>query len=479
MVSRSPIIFPSTTESFDSLIIDLSFLLAFATACSIAYFIFKAPRMVSPEAIITDSLKSFDKEWLDKVKSDWCEPAFQLKLNVRYDPFIPIERILSRSVDSGDNITFISGLILIRDHLHRIDTMGPRRLPDYIIEIDAYLRHHFRYLIRTAARNSDAYTLIQLLNFSKEVGTPSPESIIKCNTFAFDFDEAPGELTIREIISQSAAYNLSECVTRGIHMVESGAIQVVKTLPKQTDTWFFNQMKPDSNISDEEQKRLWDNDHRVENFERQYFSYLGSLEAKAADSKSVDVVRSSTWSLNNIISAIIQNIDGHVMKAMMVRQATWSLDEIMKASCKNNLSNAMSLSMLQYAAEYTDPNQDEPVAWYLVHYVSNFLTLLAKFGLLHYMNVVDSAMFGLKIVEKFTDPAVHLLKSMGDSAKLIKDTAAYSDNTELQTVYEEIIRRIRQVGHDGRSKDPEQIRAETKSILESLNEPEFEERRKF
>jgi len=477
IASRSPIFFPSTTESFDSLVIDLSFVLGFATASSIAYFIFKAPRMVSPEAIITDALKNFDKEWLDKIKRDWCKPAFQLKLNVRYDPFIAVERVLSRAVDSGDNLTFISGLILIRDHLHGIKAMDPHKLPDYIIEIDAYLRHHFRYIVRTAARNSDAYTLLQLINFIKEVGSPSSESIMKCDTFAFDFDEAPGELTIREIIGQSAAYQLSECVTRGIHIVESGAIEVIKTLPKQTDTWLFNQMKPSSDISDEEQKRLWANDHRVENFERQYFSYLGSLGVKAADSKSVEIVRNSTWSLNNIISSVIQHVDGYTMKAMIVRQAIWSLDEIMKASYKNNLSDAMSLSMLQYAAEHTDPNQDESVAWYLVHYVSDFLILHAKLGLLHYMNVVDSAMFGLRIVEKYTNPAIHLLKSMGDSAKLLKNSTNYSDNKDLQLVYEEIINRIRQVGH-GKAKDPKQIWATAKSVLESLNEPEFEERKK-
>jgi hypothetical protein len=97
IASRSPIVFPSTNDNFDSLIVDLSFVLGLATAGSIAYFIFRAPKMVSPEAIITDALKSFDKEWLDKVKSDWCEPAFQLKLDVRYDPFIAIERILSRA----------------------------------------------------------------------------------------------------------------------------------------------------------------------------------------------------------------------------------------------------------------------------------------------------------------------------------------------------------------------------------------------
>ncbi len=146
IASRSPIIFPSATDNFGSLIIDLSFVLGLATASSIAYFIFRAPRLISPESIITDSLKSVDKVWLKKVKRDWCHPAFKISLNVSYDPFIIIERILSKAVVSGDNLTFLSGLVLIRDHLQYAKTIEPHKLPDYIIEIDAYLRHHFAVL---------------------------------------------------------------------------------------------------------------------------------------------------------------------------------------------------------------------------------------------------------------------------------------------------------------------------------------------
>lgn len=478
VASRSPIMFPLDTEYFHSLIIDLSFVFGLATACGIAYFIFKAPRMSSPEAIITDSLKSFNKEWLDTIKRDWCRPKLQLKLHVRYDPFIVIERILSRAVDSGDSLTFISGLILIRDHLHNPNTIDPRKLPNYLIEIDAYLRHHFRSIVRTAAKNSDAYTLLQLIYFIEELGNPSPESVTKCDTVGFNFDEAPGELLLREIIEQSTAYRLTECVTRGIHIVESRGVKVIETLPKQTDTWFFNQMKSDSELSKEEQERLRANYRRVGNFGHQYFSYLGSLGVKAANSKSTEVVRSATLAINNIVSSVIQDIDGYIMKATIVRQAIWNLDEIMKASCNNNLSAGMSLSMLEYAAEHTDANQDEAVAWDLVRYVSEFLLSHAKLGLLGYMNVVDSAMFGLRIVEKYTDPAIHLLKSMGEAAKLLRQNESYTENKELQMVYNEIIQRIRQVGLVWPRKDPNEISSIAKSVLAALNEPEFKEKHK-
>jgi len=247
--------------------------------------------------------------------------------------------------------------------------------------------------------------------------------------------------------------------------------------PKQTDTWLFNQMKSDSELSDEEQKRLWANDHRVENFEHQYLSYLASLGVTAADSKSIEIVRSATWSLNNIISSIIQHVSGYTMKAMIVRQAVWSLGEIRKASCNSNLSDAMSLSMLEHAAEHIETEHDETVAWYLVNYVSDFMRGHAKLGLLDYMNVVDSAMFGLRIVEKYKKPAVHLLESWGEAAKLLKQNKNYAENKDSQLVYYEIIQLIRQVGRAGPRKDPEQISSTVRSVLEGLNEPEFEERR--
>jgi hypothetical protein len=478
VASRSAILFPSNTNYFHSLMVDLSFIFGVATACGIAYFIFRAPRMISTESIITNSLNSFTKEWLDTIKRDWCRPNFQIKLNIRNDPFIIIERILSRAVDSGDSLTFVSGLILIRDHLQTIKTLDPRELPNYIIELDAYLRHHFRSLIRTAAKNSDAYTLLQLVYFIEELGDPSSESITRCDTFAFGFDEAAGELLLREIIRQSSAYQLTECLTRGIHVVESRAVEVIKTLPDQGDTWLYDPAKRDAKLSDEEKKTLWANDYRVENFERQYLSYFKSLGITAANSKSIEILRSVTLSLSNIISSTIQHINGNAMKAMMVRHAVWSLDEIRKASCNNKLSDAMSLSMLKYAAEHTEAEHNEEVAWYLIHYVSDFLLDNAKLGLLDYGDIVDSAMVGLKIVEKYTEPAAHLLESLGKAAKVLKQNEHYMEDQELQLVYNEIIRRIRQVGHDGPRKDPEQIASTVKSTLEGLGEPEFEERHK-
>lgn len=477
VASRSFIMFPSNIDYFHSLIVDFSFILGIATAGGIAYFIFKAPRMVSPESIITSSLKSFNKEWLDTIKRDWCRPSFQLKLDVRYDPFIAIERILSKAVDSGDSLTFISGLKLVRDQLCSPNTVDPHELPNYLIEIDAYLRHHFRSIVRTAAKNSDAYTLLQIIYFIENLGDPSPKAITTCDTFAFDFDEAPGELLLREIIEQSTTYRLTECVTRGIHIVGSRGTKVIETLPKQTDTWRFNQMTP-AELSKEEKERLWANDRRVENFESQYFSYLGLLGVKAADSKSTEIVRSATWSINTLISSVIQHINGHIMKTMVVRQAVWSLYEIMKASCRNNLSDAMHLSMLHYTAEHIDANQDEGVAWDLVRYVSEFLVSYAKLGLLDFMNVIDSAMLGLGIVEKYTKPAIHLLESFGEAAKFLKQNKNYNEDRDLQLVYDEIIQRIRQVGYARSAKDPEQMSSTAKSVLMALNEPEVAERPK-
>jgi len=65
-----------------------------------------------------------------------------------------------------------------------------------MMEFDAYLRHHFRSLVRTAARHSDAYSLLQLINFIRELGEPSPESIVKCDTYAYDYNDAAGELLL-------------------------------------------------------------------------------------------------------------------------------------------------------------------------------------------------------------------------------------------------------------------------------------------
>jgi hypothetical protein len=177
---------------------------------------------------------------------------------------------------------------------------------------------------------------------------------------------------------------------------------------------------------------------------------LESLGTKAADLKGIEIIMSVIPSLNQLLSSITRNITGHTMKALMVRQVVWNLTEISKALLNNKISNLLTLSMLEYAMEHADEEHDEQVAWHLVNYVSGFLQKSAKVGLLHYMNVVDSAMLGLRIVEKYTKPGIHLLQSMGEAAKELKQHINYGDNKDLQLTYDEIIQRIRQVGHYGR-----------------------------
>lgn len=472
IASNAPTTFP--TGYFRSGLIDFSFIFAVASACGITYFIFKAPRTVSPESIIADSLKRFDKKWLDTIKRDWCRPNFEIKLNVVHDPFIVIERILSRAVDSGDNLTFISGLILIRDHLHQISQLDPRELPNYMMEFDAYLRHHFRSLVRTAAKNSDAYSLLQLVNFIRELDAPSSESIVKCDTFAYDYDDAAGELLLREIVRQALEFHLSECVTRAVNIVEARAVSVLKTLPDQTGTWLYDKMTTDPAISKQEYDRLWANDRRVESFERNYLTYLQHLGVNSADSALTEVSTSVVLTLNQLASSIAQEVKGIRMKVMMLNQATMCLREISTALLDKKLP--MTLSLFPYGLTQADLDMHVYVAQSLVNYISDFLVTRAKGGVLEYMNVVDSAMFGLTLVKQHTEPGIRLLQVMGEAAKLLHNNPTYAENKNLQFVYGELIQRIRQVAQNSPRKDPQAIQEAAKSILDSLGEPEFEKK---
>jgi hypothetical protein len=163
---------------------------------------------------------------------------------------------------------------------------------------------------------------------------------------------------------------------------------------------------------------------------------------------------------------------------MIIGQAVWNLSEISKVVVNNKLSDAMTLSMLEYALEHVDPENDESIAWDLVNYVSRFLLQSAKVGLLHFGNIIDCAMLGLRVVEKFTKPAIRLLESMGEAAKLLKQVANYNENKDLQFVYHELIQRIRQIGYAGPRKDPDLITTTVKTLLQGLGEPEIEERQK-
>ena len=97
---------------------------------------------------------------------------------------------------------------------------------------------------------------------------------------------------------------------------------------------------------------------------------------------------------------------------------------------------------------------------------------------LSFGNVIDSAMFGLEIAEKYTDHAIHLLNAMGDSAKLLHSNPSYSDSRDMQFVYQEVLNRIEQVGGYNKARDQGQIWATAQSLLQSLSQPEFEDQHK-
>jgi hypothetical protein len=475
VVARAPFMFPTGDSYFYSGVVDTGFILAIASACAIAYFVYSAPRIISPEYIVGNALRSLDAQWLDAIKQHWGRPAFQIRLEVS-DPFVVIERVLSKAVDSGDSLTFVSGLVLIRDHLRELSSAQPTQLADSIIEIDAYFHHHFRSITRRAGSNSDAYTLLNLIYFIEELGKPSPKSIAEADTFAFGFTGSAGELLVREIIKQSAEHGLVECATRGIHIVESRASDVIKVQPKQKDTWLFDPTKRNLQESEDEKKRLWGNDFKVQNFEQHYLSYLEEVGVAAAKEKSPEIVRCVVRSLNNIISSIVQDTDGSTMKAMMVQRAVFSIDAVRRASCDNGLSHAMTLAMLDNALNHIDAEHEEMVAWRIISYVSDYLVSHAKLGLLDYMDVIDSAMCGIATVENYTKPTIRLLRAYGEAAELVRSNADYAQNRDLQLVYAEIVRRIRQVGQDVPKKDREKMLAVTREILDDLVEPEFEAR---
>lgn len=473
VAARSARILPQNETYYANLTMDVSLALALAAACGVGYFIFSATRMVSPEFVISDSLRGFDKEWLQMVRQNWRRPTLETVLRPSQDPFMVIGRVLSRAVESGDNVTFVSGLVLIREHLYELTAAQSPKLEDCIIEIDAYFRYHFRSLVRVAARNADNYTLLHLLYFTEELGAPSEKAILECRPFAFGFDGAPGELLLREIVEQSGQNGLSECATRGIHEVGERGANAVKALPKETDTWRYNGAKPMVDQSKEERDRLWGNDHRVDEFETQYFSYLRSVGVTAAELKSAEVVRSSTMSLCSLLSAVAKDVDGHDMKAMMVMQGVGALKDVSKASLANRLSNTASLDMMRFVVEQTDSERDERLVWYIVYYASEHLVMSAKLGLLEFGEVIDFAMCGIAVAAKYADPAIHMLRSLGEVAALVKGTADYASKREVQWVYQEAVQRIRQIGHNVPRKDPERLVVALKEVLAALGEPEF------
>lgn len=468
VVSNAASLLPSDVTIFNSVIVDIGLLLALLTAASIAYFIFRSPRLLSPEAIIKDSLKTFNKDWLDIVKRDWQHPNRKITLNVINDPFIVIERVLHRAITSGDNLTFVSGLILIRDHLVNPNTIDPQKRPEYLIEVDAYFTHHLRSLIRTAAQNHDSHSLLLLLEFIKEIGQPSPDSIQGNVDYLMDSENAAGELLIRDIIRQSLSNHLVDCVIKGIYIIANGAIAVIKTLPDQTSTWQYNGMPDISNISKGGQDTLWANDRRIETFVYNYISYFAFLGENAANLRAAPIVSNVCLSINEIVVSIVNEIKGNLMKAMLLRRALSALHQINENALKNQLSSYSVLYYLQSATEKLNPGTDESSAWEMARWVSSILKESAKFGLLDLSEIIDSTILTIHLSDKFLAQSELLIKSMGESAITLKKHSSFQQNNEIQFAFEELKSRIKQIGQSCKGNNAKKINKFAQDTLNTI-----------
>jgi len=468
VVSNAASLLPGDVTIFNSVIIDIGLLLGLLTAASIAYFIFRSPKLVSPEAIIRDSLKTFNKDWLDIVKRDWQHPDRRITLNVINDPFIVIERVLHRAITSGDNLTFLSGLILIRNHLINPNTIDPQKRPEYLIEVDAYFAHHLRSLVRTAAQNHDSHSLLLLLEFIAEIGQPSLDSIQANVDYLMDSENAAGELLVRDIIRHSLSNNLVDCVIKGTYTISHGATAVIKTLPHQTSTWQYNGMPHISNISKKEQDKLWANDRRIETFVYNYISYFASLGEKATNLRAVPIVSNVCLSINQIVVSITNEIKGNLMKAMLIHRALSALHQINEHALKNQLSSHTVLHYLQYAAEKLNPGTDASSAWAMANWVSSILKESAKFGSLNLSEIIDSTILTIHLSDKFLAQSKLLIKSMGESAITLKNHSSFQQNNEIQFAFEELKSRIKQIGQSCKGNNAKKINKFAQDTLNTI-----------
>jgi len=449
----------------EHVLVDLGLVFGALTAFGIAFFIWRAPRLVSPEAIIADALRHFDGKWMDIIRNDWRRPVMQIRLRVGQDPLVVVDGVLAKSVESYDYLSFTSGLVLLRDRFREATT------PNDMIELDAYLHYHLRSVVKSAAKHSDSYLLEQLVQFVRELGTPSPEALRSTRTTRWD---APaGEMLVREVISEALTERMQEPVRLGLVVVGEGAENVLKTLPSGDETWMFNPKFREIRLSDN--KDFTNNDLRVEAFEDQYIRYLRTLGESAIELGLREVAWTTSHRLAMIMLQIQEHTKGLRLKQMLMQQCSFSLAEISNAACKAKLARAVSLSMLPGLAEKLDKQEEEGTAWLLAHLIESTFLEQARAGILDLGTVVDVAMLGLDLVTKFPEPAVRLIAVMGEAAKHVKTLPNFGEDKELQFVYRELISRIRQqttVTSDDRQK----IRIAVKSTLDALDEPEFEER---
>lgn len=448
----------------NNLLVDISFVLATIAVTALAVFLRDAASIVSPEGIMADALKAFDADWMEIVRREWSQPFGPQSIYSKRDPMILLSDILSAALNRGDINSLRSGVLLLREQIVHVIK------PDDVVVLDSYLHYSLKHLIQAAARHHEATWLLLLLyHLVEDIGGPS-EASLRTASLA-PSDPPPGTTLIREVADASIQNELVEPATRALHLIEQRGSAALKCLPSFEETWRYNPERMHEDIPQEELRRLWHNDWRIDNFQSGYIGCLGDKGTEAIEAGLTEVAWSASSNIVGLLGSIHKEVPDFPIRNWMILSGLSALDGICSAACRKRIRGGLFFGTLEFFVREMDVQTEAVTAVHISHYASRFLLRMAKAGILDMMTAQYLGLTAVFIAERFPETAISLIEAMGKAAHELRSQPDFGDNENLMYGHAELVIRLEQAAERAHEEKRDEIRAAVDQALKLAGKP--------
>lgn len=448
----------------NNLLVDISFVLAAIAVMALAVFIRDAASIVSPEGIMSDALKAFDADWMGIIRREWSQRFGPQTIYTGRDPMILVSDILTAALNRGDINSLRSGVLLLREQIVHVIK------PDDVVVLDSYLHYSLKHLIRAAARRHEATWLLLLLyHLVEDIGGPSEVSLRAASLAPSDLP--PGTALIREVADASIQNLLVEPASRALHLIQERGSAVVKYLPRAEDTSLYNPKYVPGELPQEQLRRLWENNWRIDNFQSGYIRYLGDKGTEAIEAGLTEVAGSASSSIVGLLGPIHKEVPDFPIRNRMILSGFWALDSICSAACRKRIHGVLFFATLDFLVREMDVQTDKVIAGHVSYYGSRFLLRMARAGILDMMTAEALGLAAVFMAERFPEPAISLIEAMGKAARELRSQPDFQDNENLMYAHAELVAKLEQTAERAHDEKRDKIRATVDEASKAAGKP--------
>jgi len=449
---------------YHHVLMDIALILAGSTAVALLVFFKDAVQIVRPEGMMTDILKTFDAHWMEIVRREWTDRFGPTRIYADRDPMILVSDILTAALNRGDINSLRSGVLLLRERIVHVIK------PDDVAVLDSYLHYSLKHLIRAAARRQEATWLLLLLyHLVEDIGGPS-EASLRTASLA-PSDPPPGTTLIREVADASIQNLLVEPATRALHLIEQRGSAALKCLPSFEDTWLYNPERMREDIPQEELRRLWDNDWRIDNLQSGYIGYLGDKGTEAIEAGLTEVAWSASSNVVGLLGSIHKEVPDLPIRKWLILHGLWTLDRICSTACRKRISGGLFFGTLHLLVREMDVQAEQVIAGHLSGYASRFLLRMARASILDMMTAQGLGLVAVVMAERFPETSISLIEAMGKAAHELTSQPDFEDNESLMYGHAELVGRLEQAAKRVKEQKRDEIRAAVAEALKVAGKP--------